>query len=149
ALSLHQHRSDSPERFYSEQLLWPLDPAQRVTANRDELTMIKCHSIGEGLREQYIALHRAAHRSDAGNLVDSGADHREIKPFFASDIPVEYLTDVQTSVHIRDRQVTCGPTLVDLTNPLLEELVSGDCVVAGLLGRGGGENRQYAISNQL
>ena len=76
-----------------------------VTAYRDKLATFQSNGVCESLREQHIALHRSAQRGDAGNLVDSRTDHREVEPFIAADVAVKHLTDMKADIDICDCDV--------------------------------------------
>ena len=57
---------------------------------------------------QGVAVDRAAQRDDAADLVDRGADHREVQPVLAADIAVEHLPDVQAQIGVGQGQALRG-----------------------------------------
>ena len=95
--------SHSPEWIEREELLRSLDTTQCVTADRDKLATCQSKGVCESLREQHVAFHRSAQRGDAGNLVDSWTDYREVEPFIAANVAVKYRTDMKAHVDICDR----------------------------------------------
>jgi hypothetical protein len=49
---------------------------------------------------------------------------------------------MKTDIDICGRQAVAGSALIEFGNPLLQEVMRGDCAAAGFLGRSGVEDRQ-------
>ena len=96
---LSDRGTQRPERVEREQFLRPLDPAQRIAANRDRppaappaSPIASAKACGESnTSRSYRPAHRQAMPAD---LVDRRAHHREIEPVLAADVPVEHLAGV-------------------------------------------------------
>src|SRR5207248_3695600 len=97
--AMHNKRSKGRERVQREELLRVLDAAQCIAPDRDEPAAFQSvHRVRESLRQQDAALDRAAHRGDAGDLVDRRPDDREIEPLVTADIAVEHLADMEAEI---------------------------------------------------
>src|SRR5437879_5239471 len=117
--AMHNKRSKGCERIEREELLRVLDAAQCIAPDRDEPAAFQSvHRLRESLRQQDAALHRAAHRGDASDLVDRRPDDREIEPLVAADIAVEHLADMEAEIDFGRRQVVAGPPPIEIDKAL-------------------------------
>jgi len=130
--AMHNKRSKGCERIEREELLRVLDAAQCIAPDRDEPAAFQSvHRLRESLRQQDAALHRAAHRGDASDLVDRRPDDREIEPLVAADIAVEHLADMQSEINIGGRQAFPGPAPVEFVDAAAQRRfgAAGDAAV--------------------
>ena len=97
------------------------DAAQRVTSNRDQpLPVFGTGGGNQSLREQYVALDRAAHRGNAVDLIHGRPNDGEVQPLEATDIAIEDVANVQAEIDLRywqsrftAAQIECGDAVAN------------------------------------
>ena len=121
---LYHARRLNPERIKYKQFLRLFDTAQGITTDRSKPTsFLFWNSVHKRLRHEYIALDRSAQSADARHFVDSGTDHREVKPFATTSIAVEHVSKVEANIDLRRRQMVACTALVELANLLVQERI--------------------------
>src|ERR1700712_1446438 len=93
--------SASAARHQREKFLRPLDAAQGIAADGDQVVSLcnrcRCDEVG---RHQDIAVRRMAHGGNTADLVDRGPVEGEIKPVLAADVAVENVADVEAEIDL-------------------------------------------------
>src|SRR5215472_7248967 len=141
---------DLKARFRDEEFLGLCDAAQCVTAGRDEAAAnFRPDRFGKARRQQHILFDRPAHGEDSADLVDGGANNREIQAVFAAHIAIENVADMQRQIDGGGRQASRASFLIKLGGSfahLRRRCKRGEtCFLTLFIG----ENGECAVADEL